>query len=141
MSANDGGLVAVAAGPEVEVSTDSASARYHAFDRARALAMLLGVVYHALVFPRLIGGWGPDVTGPSSAPTLLSNWMHSFRMPLFFLIGGFFGRMMLTRYGTAGFLRRRWSRIGQPLLVGVIFLSPLNTLTLDLVKRPHAPGA
>ena len=97
---------AVAAGPEVKASRDPA--RYHAFDRVRALAMLLGVVYHALLFPMIMGGWGPDATGPASAPRLLGNWMHSFRMPLFFLIAGFFGRMMLVKYGTAEFLRKRW---------------------------------
>ena len=73
-----------------------------------------------------------------SAPRLLSEWLHSFRMPLFFLIAGFFGRMMLTRYGTAGFLGRRWRRIGLPLMIGVLTFSPITTQTLDLVKRPPA---
>ena len=130
------GVMAVAAGFEVGASPDTA--RYHAFDRVRALAMLLGVVYHALLFPTLMGGWDPGATGPSSAPRLLGDWLHSFRMPLFFLIAGFFGRMVLTRYGTAGFLGRRWRRIGLPLMIGVLTFSPLITLTLDLVKRPPA---
>jgi hypothetical protein len=128
------GVMAVAAGPEVKASPDTA--RYHAFDRVRALAMLLGVVYHALMFPMFIGGGGPSTT-----PRLLGDWMHSFRMPLFFLIAGFFGRMILAKYGTAGFLRRRWRRIGLPLMIGVLTFSPLNTLTLDQVKRPPALGS
>ena len=45
---------APAAGPRVGAAPESA--RYHAFDRARALAMLMGVVYHTLLFPKLIGG-------------------------------------------------------------------------------------
>jgi fucose 4-O-acetylase-like acetyltransferase len=128
--------VMAAAAFEVKASPDTA--RYHAFDRVRALAILLGVVYHALLFPTLMGGWDPGATGPSSAPRLLGDWMHSFRMPLFFLIAGFFGRMMLTRYETAGFLGRRWRPIGLPLMIGVLTFSPLNTLTLDLVKQPPA---
>ena len=88
MQFDHGGVMAVAAGFEVKTSPDTA--RYHAFDRVRALAMLLGVVYHALLFPILIGGWwDPDATGPSSSPRLLGDWLHSFRMPLFFLIAGF----------------------------------------------------
>ena len=127
------GVMTVAAGFEVKASPDTA--RYHAFDRVRALAMLLGVVYHALLFPMLMGGSDPGATGPSSAPRLLGDWLHSFRMPLFFLIAGFFGRMMLTRYGTAGFLGRRWRRIGLPLMIGLLTFSPINALTLGQVKR------
>jgi peptidoglycan/LPS O-acetylase OafA/YrhL len=134
MSAIYVSLKAVAAGPEAKASPEPA--RYHAFDRVRALAMLLGVVYHALLFPMLMGGWGPAASGPSSTPKLLGDWMHSFRMPLFFLIAGFFGRMMLAKYGTAGFLRRRWERIALPLMIGLVTFSPLNTLILDQVKRP-----
>ncbi|MHC5544506.1 acyltransferase family protein, partial [Singulisphaera rosea] len=106
------------------MSTPVESRRYHALDCVRATAMLLGVLYHALMFGAMgRGGPGPGFGG---IPMRLQDWMHSFRMPLFFLISGFFGAMMLEKYGTRGFLSRRWSRIGLPLLVGLLTFVPLD---------------
>jgi hypothetical protein len=66
-------------------------------------------------------------------------------MPLFFLISGFFGRMMLEKYGLAGYLRRRWSRIGIVLVVSMFTLGPLYVATRDLTssmpgRGPGGPG-
>ena len=44
--------------------------------------------------------------------------IHVFRMAAFFLIAGFFARMMLEARGLGGFVRNRLVRIGVPLLVG-----------------------
>lgn len=81
--------------------------RLHALDTVRALALLLGIVLHA-AHPYLTGlkGW---VTIESPSDTLAVIWytIHMFRMPLFFLIAGFFGRMMLEKRGTAGFIKDR----------------------------------
>ena len=85
--------------------------------------MLLGVFYHAIMF---IGGDG----GRTTAPGLL-DWIHSFRMPLFFLISGFFGQMMLGKYGLSGYLRRRWWRIGLPL-----FCASSRTLRSTIALGP-----
>ena len=115
--------------------------RYHALDRARALAMLLGVVYYTLLFRMFTGGGPPGaMMGQLTASKLLGDWLHSFRMPLFFLIAGFFGRMMLAKYGTAGFLRRRWRRIGLPLMIGLVTFGPIYVLTQNLVMRPPSFG-
>ena len=116
------------------------SGRFHALDRVRAVAMLLGVVYHSLLFRMFTGGGFPGMSGPFEASKLVGDWLHSFRMPLFFLIAGFFGRMMLGKYGTKEFLRRRWWRIGLPLLIGVFTFGPLYVLTLQAVARPPSFG-
>jgi peptidoglycan/LPS O-acetylase OafA/YrhL len=44
---------------------------------------------------------------------------HMFRMSLFFLIAGFFGRMLLERRGPRGFVRDRAKRILLPLVLGI----------------------
>ena len=116
------------------------SGRYHALDRVRATAMLLGVVYHALLFRIFVGGVSPAELFRPGPSKLLGDWLHSFRMPLFFVIAGFFARMMLKKYGTAGFLRRRYARIGLPLLIGMVTFGPLYVLTRDLVSRPPSFG-
>jgi hypothetical protein len=123
------------------VTTAEASPRYHALDRVRATAMLLGVVYHAILFRMFVGAGGPGPMGAPDSSRWFSDWLHSFRMPLFFLISGFFGRMMLEKYGTRDYLKRRWQRIAIPLFVGLFTFSPLYIVTRDLVGGPRfGPG-
>lgn len=92
--------------------------RLHALDAARAGALLLGVVFHATMayIP------GPQIwfvqDGTAPAMALVFYVSHIFRMSLFFLLAGFFARMMLHRKGTGGFIRDRSKRIFLPLVVG-----------------------
>jgi peptidoglycan/LPS O-acetylase OafA/YrhL len=92
--------------------------RLHALDAARAGALLLGVVFHAtmayLPGPQL--WFVQDETAPAMA--LIFYVTHIFRMALFFLLAGFFARMMFHRKGTGGFIRDRSKRILLPLVVG-----------------------
>jgi glucan biosynthesis protein C len=94
------------------------SDRLHALDAVRAFALLLGVALHA-AHPYVAGL--PWVTTEPPSATVAGLWytVHLFRMPLFFLIAGFFGRMMLERRGTAGFIKDRSRRILLPLVAGV----------------------
>jgi hypothetical protein len=118
------------------------SLRYHALDRVRATAMLLGVVYHSLMFRMFVGAAtpGPPGMGGRGADAYFQDWLHSFRMPLFFLISGFFGRMMLEKYGTGRYLRKRWSRIGVPLVLGMFTFGPAYILTRDALMATPGPG-
>jgi len=124
-----------AAGLALELNAAAGPGRYHALDRVRALAMLLGVVYHAMVLRIFTEGVFPGAMGRLAPSKLLVDWLHSFRMPLFFLIAGFFARMMLGKYGTREFLRRRYWRIGLPLLIGMFTFGPIYVLTRELVSR------
>ena len=113
-------------------ATAPAPARYFALDGVRATAMLLGVYYHALMFGGMRGGgpgFGPPGVEGGGGSMAVQDWLHSFRMPLFFLISGFFCRMMLEKYGTRGYLARRWTRIGLPLLFGLFVIVPVYQLT------------
>ncbi len=133
------------------------SERFNGLDAARATAMLLGVFYHALLFGGMLGGNTPMGFGPPGGPggfngaMMLQNWLHSFRMPLFFLISGFFCRMMFQKYGIRTYLFRRWSRIGLPLLIGIFTFVPLYQFASDSFRGgprmggpmgpPGGPGA
>jgi hypothetical protein len=81
--------------------------------------MLLGVFYHW----QFVGG-GFGMAGGSKGS--IDHWLHSFRMPLFFLISGFFANMMLGKYGVSRYLARRWWRIGMPLLVAIVAFAGLR---------------
>jgi len=57
--------------------------------------------------------------------------LHSFRMTTFFLLAGYFGRMMLVRRGTRAFVSNRARRILAPLLI--FWLPVLILFALALV--------
>jgi hypothetical protein len=78
--------------------------------------LLLGVFFHATLSfmePRI---WPmPDSGEPSVALGVTFYVLHIFRMTVFFLLAGFFARMLLERRGLGGFLKNRLTRIVAPL--------------------------
>jgi hypothetical protein len=56
---------------------------------------------------------------------LLVGFNDLYFMSLMFFLSGLFVWSSLTRKGAAVFLQNRWSRLGLPFLVSVIFLAPL----------------
>lgn len=95
------------------------SERLHGLDALRGFALLLGVALHATMsyLPGAEFFW---ITNDSSRSLLVLpggfHWVHSFRMTLFFLLAGFFGRLALHRLGAGPFMRDRFKRILLPLL-------------------------
>ncbi len=87
----------------------------------RGFALIVGIFFHGAAgyiegFPELL--W--PMREPSSTTLGVVFFVsHMFRMSLFFLIAGFFGRMLIERRGTAGFIRDRARRILLPLAVGL----------------------
>ena len=94
------------------------SDRLHALDAVRAFALLLGVALHAAQPYVAHLPWIASES-PSSAVAGLWYTIHLFRMPLFFLIAGFFGRMMLRGAACRPSIKDRSRRILLPLVVGV----------------------
>ena len=95
--------------------------RYHGLDALRAFAMLLGIVLHATMpyFARIVGiefMWPAD-DDQSLAMFLLFDFIHLWRMPVFFLLAGFFAHLVLERRSTSAFVRDRLRRIGVPLVL------------------------
>ena len=112
--------------------------RYHALDSVRGVAMLLGVVFHALMFRMFAGDAPPGLPGMgmggTGASRYFQDWLHSFRMPLFFLISGFFARMMFKKYGLKRYLLKRWQRLGVCLVVSMFTFVPIYVFTRDAVS-------
>jgi len=96
--------------------------RLHHLDALRALAMLLGIALHASFRSRPQTGTGADVL------RWLVDVIHSFRMPLFFLMAGIFAALLVERRGAAGFVANRAERIAVPLGIGLLALVPLQEL-------------
>lgn len=89
--------------------------RLHAFDNARAVMMWLGIVLHVclnhLTFPLPIP-WKDAHT--SETADLLFMFIHSFRMPVFFVLSGFLSAMMVSSRGAEAMVRNRVRRLALP---------------------------
>lgn len=106
--------------------------RRHDLDALRAAAMLLGIALHAAIPYAPFFPWSIRDSQTSDAFTLLFISIHGFRMPLFFLISGFFTAMVWKQKGMAPLLRQRTPH-SAPLSAGVRHHS-----AIDVVD--HAPG-
>ncbi|MHC4606447.1 MAG: acyltransferase family protein, partial [Planctomycetota bacterium] len=98
-------------------------ARRHDLDALRGFAMLLGIALHAgLSFVEF-----PWVVQDSRQHALFGVFflaVHAFRMPLFFLLSGFFTAMLWRNRGMSRLIRHRWRRIVLPLLLGLVTVTP-----------------
>jgi surface polysaccharide O-acyltransferase-like enzyme len=86
--------------------------------------MLLGIVLHSA----LAYTGGPWVVSDSAGGPVMAGiveFIHGFRMPLFFIVSGYFTQMLLTRRGLGAMVRHRLGRIGLPLLLGMVTIVPL----------------
>ena len=97
--------------------------RYHGLDLLRGFAMMLGLLMHANLAYTI-----PDIAEEIGVPAIdpekidgwvyfIMGWIHQWRMPLFFVLAGFFGCMILQRRGVRAFLQDRLLRIGLTLVV------------------------
>lgn len=93
--------------------------RLHYMDHLRALAMLAGVLFHAaLAYSPLMSGFWPAADRQNGAWVDAVVWgLHLVRMPLFFLVAGFFAAWVIARRGQGGLFRQRLRRIALPFLV------------------------
>jgi len=106
--------------------------RYHGLDALRAGAMALGVVLHAaapyLRHPMQGLVWAVDgpAAGAATFPwaDALFWWLHAWRVPVFFVMAGFFAAMLVERRGTQAFLKHRVERVLWPLGLACAVILP-----------------
>jgi len=99
--------------------------RYASLDGLRGLMMLLGVYLHAGIAYSEHGSW-PWKDGTTTAVFDISlGLIHVFRMPVFYVLAGFFAALLLERWGCTGFIRNRAVRILVPFAAGWLVLFPL----------------
>lgn len=111
---------------------DIANERFHALDALRAAMVLLGIVLHGGAFymvdpPEII-----QFTDPMRSPVCdwLVDFLHTFRLPTFFVMAGFFTALLTARRGVKGMLRNRWQRVMLPLICGWAALFPLIVIAI-----------
>jgi len=103
--------------------TKKAQQREYFLDSIRAWLMLLGVPFHlSLIYSSQ--SWSVNSEQPSEWLTLLNDFIHAFRMQVFFVISGYFSYMLFLRYTPEHWLKVRLERVGIPMLAAI----PLITL-------------
>ncbi|CAI0701511.1 glucans biosynthesis protein MdoC [Serratia ficaria] len=103
--------------------TDGSKQREYFLDSIRAYLMLLGVPFHlSLIYSG--HAWAVNSTTPSFSLTVLNDFIHAFRMQVFFVISGYFSYMLYQRYERRQWLKVRLERVAIPLLSSI----PLITL-------------
>jgi len=112
------------------MSGSSNTARITSMDALRALAMFLGIVLHAVMAYTVkpFEGLYQDPVHHNSVYDLIFFSIHTFRMQLFYLIAGFFFRLLYYRIGVQAFIRHRTQRILIPFIVGLFTILPLTYL-------------
>lgn len=117
-----------------------ARTRLHHLDALRGGALLLGVLLHALM-PYLPGDlWLIDDGSESTTAVLGVGVIHLFRMVLFMMLAGYFGRLVLHRRGVGAYLRDRLLRLGLPLVAFWPLLFALLVLGLIVAEAVHGAG-
>ena len=102
--------------------------REHHWDFARAFYLLLGIPFHAAVVYSTHHDW--SVASPERSPvlTFVADMIHTFRMPGFFLIAGYFSMMILARKGPGPWFASRLVRLGVPLVSATLLILPFQIL-------------
>ena len=123
------------------MSTLQDPSRYHSLDALRGMMMLLGIYLHAAVAYSEHGNW-PWKDGSTTRLFDVSlGLVHAFRMPVFYVMAGFFAALLLERRGAVGFARNRAIRILVPFAVGWAVLFPLVKLLAIAAVSLEQPTA
>lgn len=97
----------------------SSYSRVYYMDNLRAFAMLLGVFFHAALAygPSLQEVWLPASTDNAAYMDFFAFFSHAWRMPLFFIIAGFFAALLHKKRGLAALTKNRLLRVTLPFIV------------------------
>ena len=121
------------------IAPTAASSRYHALDALRAAMMFLGIYLHSVVAYSPTGGWPYKPAQLTTALDASVGLIHVFRMPIFYVMAGFFTALLLQRYGFRRSVDNRFWRIVVPFVVGWIILFPLVVLLAGIGRRGLEP--
>ncbi len=136
------------------------TSRIHYMDNIRAFAMLLGVFFHASLAysPLMSQVWMGASTDNADYIDFVAFYTHGWRMPLFFLVAGFFGALLYEKRGAGAVIKNRSLRILLPLIIFLPLLtiaiiaifswavqavsnpSPMLALISTMLNNPDAPS-
>jgi glucans biosynthesis protein C len=106
-------------GTEASSESTTTSQRIHYLDNVRAIAMMLGLLMHGgLAYAESTHViWIVGDRSGSVGIDIIVWFVHLFRMALFFLIAGYFAKLLVDKRGTTGFIKNRVYRVVLPFIV------------------------
>ncbi len=126
----------------MQPTNNDANQRVYALDALRAIMMLLGIVLHTEITYGVIGyseAWPlKDPVSQNIFFDILFGFIHSFRMPVFFVAAGFFGALLFYKKGPAAMLSNRFKRIVLPFIAGVLVIYPMTLFTFTFTVETFA---
>ncbi|MFG0265501.1 MAG: acyltransferase family protein, partial [Rhodopirellula sp. JB055] len=124
-------------------SMTSVAFRRHDLDALRGIAMLLGIFLHAAIAysPDAGRGWPIQDSQSSDLVSVFIALVHGFRMPLFFLLSGFFTMMLFRRRGASKLIEHRVLRIGIPFVIGMCTIIPVMWIVAGYIQAHPSPNA
>ncbi|EAT1365634.1 glucans biosynthesis protein MdoC [Salmonella enterica] len=108
--------------------------REYFLDSIRAWLMLLGIPFHiSLIYST--HSWHVNSAAPSWWLTLFNDFIHAFRMQVFFVISGYFSYMLFLRYPLKHWWKVRVERVGIPMFTAIPLLTLPQFILLQYVKE------
>ena len=107
--------------------------RFHSLDFLRAFALLMGVLLHVLMlFLEPFDG-----SEPRLGASIIFIWIHTWRMPVFMLLAGFFTALSLSKRTTGNYAFNRLIKLGVPLLLLWSLIPAIDEEASRLFKVPE----
>ena len=107
--------------------------RLHRLDFLRAFALLMGVLLHVLMlFLEPFDG-----SEPRLGASIIFIWIHTWRMPLFMLLAGFFTALSIQKRDVGNYALNRLIRLGVPILLLWAVIPAIDEGTNDIFKLPE----
>ena len=107
--------------------------RFHSLDFLRAFALLMGVLLHVL----MLFLEPADGSEPRLGASIIFIWIHTWRMPLFMLLAGFFTALSLARRDVGNYVLNRLIRLGAPILLLWSVIPVIDEEANELFKIPR----
>ena len=108
--------------------------RVHFMDSLRGVLMALGVAIHAAMAYDTGRHWVVSDPSGSQAFGIVVTVIHLYRMPLFFLVSGYFTCLLYGKYSASQFLRGRTLRLVVPFFATLL---TANTLLIFVFEASH----
>jgi len=107
--------------------------RYYGLDALRGGMMMLGLVLHSAEL--YLAAPPPQYPVPADRSTSLAcdvlfHFIHAFRMPVFFVLAGFFAALLVDRRGLAETYKNRAARVMAPLAAAVLTILPVTIILM-----------
>ena len=129
-------------------SGTGATSRRYDVDWLRTIALVLLIVYHAMLSFQEQTDWALFPQGPLLGwLAFITQWLSIFRIPLLFVISGMGTAFALRRRSVGELVKDRTRRFLEPLLLGSLMVVPLGGLFLQLYNGTpredinYQPGA